>query len=141
MYLDSCIWVKIYTREPDTEFFGRLVDGQPLSSSGLAYTEVWAALLAKERSGALSAKDRGRAWAAFARNVEEEVIQLAPLSSAILKRANRIMELCHPAVPLRSLDAIHLSACDQLQDWPLCTTDNRMRQAAAILGYPLCATS
>ena len=74
---------------------------------------------------------------AFRRNVEEEFIRLEPLSEATLKKANHLLEQCHPRVALRSLDALHLAACDQLQEWPLCTTDERMRQAAAVLRFPL----
>jgi len=40
-------------------------------------------------------------------------------------------------VPLRSLDALHLATADQLQDWPLVTSDQRLREAALHLGYPL----
>ncbi|HYT60627.1 MAG TPA: hypothetical protein VEL06_10665 [Haliangiales bacterium] len=62
---------------------------------------------------------------------------LAPLNEAAFKRANHILDHCHPTVGLRSLDALHLATCDQLQDWPLCTTDVRMRQAAELLRFPL----
>jgi len=65
------------------------------------------------------------------------LIRLEPLSEATLKKANHILEQCHPRVALRSLDALHLAACDQLQEWPLCTTDLRMRQAAEVLRFPL----
>ncbi len=140
MYLDSCILVKLFTRERDSEFFGKLTDGQNLSSSILASTEVWAALLAKERHGAISAEQRKRAWRSFEWNLEEEVILLLPLSQAIYRKANHLLESCHPKVPLRTLDALHLASSDNLQDWPLCTTDKRMRDAAKILRFPLAPT-
>ena len=40
-------------------------------------------------------------------------------------------------VPLRTLDAIHTAACDLSQDFPFCTTDKRMRDAAHVLGIPV----
>ena len=137
MYLDTAILVKLFVAEPDSEFFGRLVDGHPVCSSAIVYTEFWSALLGRERTGAITADQRQRAWAAFRRNVEEETIMLVPVSEATLKKANHLLEQCHPRVALRSLDALHLAACDQLQEWPLCTTDERMRQAAAVLRFPL----
>lgn len=137
MYLDTSILVKLFTAEPDSAFFGKLTDGQIISSSILAYTEVCSALLGKERCGAISLEQRRRAWAAFERNVQEEVIWLAPMSEAVYKRAGRILEQCHPTVPLRPLDALHLATCDQLQDWPMCATDKRMRAAAQMLRFPL----
>jgi hypothetical protein len=38
---------------------------------------------------------------------------------------------------LRTLDAIHTAACDLSQDFPHCTTDKRMREAAVVLGIPV----
>ena len=137
MYLDTAILVKLFVAEPDSEFYGRLVDGQPVCSSAIVYTEFWSALFGKERAGAITGEQRRRAWAAFHRNVEEETIGLVPVSEATLKKANHILEQCHPKVALRSLDALHLAACDQTQDWPLCTTDARMRQAAELLRFAL----
>ncbi len=137
MYLDTAILVKLFVPEPDSEFFGKLTDGQPVSSSFLAYTEVWSALLFKERSKTISPAERRRAWASFEGSILQETILLAPMGEALFRRANRIMGQCHPEVALRSLDALHLAACDQLQDWPLCTTDKRMREAAEMLNFPL----
>jgi predicted nucleic acid-binding protein len=137
MYLDTAILVKLFVREADSEFFAEMVDGQSVSSSALAYTELFSAFLGKERAGDIDSKQRQRAWAAFERHLEEETILLEPFSPAIFKKANRILMDCHPKVPLRSLDALHLATCDHLQDWPLCTTDSRMRQAAELLRFPL----
>jgi predicted nucleic acid-binding protein len=131
--------VKLFLPEPDSEYFGRLVDGEAISSSELAFTEMWSALLAKERAGAITLEERRRAWSVIVLNVEEEMITLTPVSEATFRRANRILEQCHPKVALRSLDALHLAACDQTQDWPLCTGDVRMRQAAELLEFPLTA--
>lgn len=137
MYLDTSVLVKLFVREPDSEFYGKLTDGQIVCSSVLAYTEVWSALLAKERAGGLTPEQRRTIWAAFDRNVMADVIELLPMGPAIFKRANRILEVCHPKVPLRSLDALHLASADQTQDWPLASSDKRMRDAAETLGFPL----
>src|SRR5262245_44951885 len=137
MYLDSCILVKLFVRERDSDFFGKLTDGKTLSSSILAYTEVFAAFLAKERNGGITPGQRRRAWQSFEQNVDEEIILLSPFSPATFKKANHLLECCHPQIPLRSLDALHLAACDHLQDWPLVTTDKRMRASAALLRFPL----
>ncbi len=137
MYLDTSVLVKLFVREPDSEFYGKLADGQIICSSVLAYTETWSAMLARERAGGLTLEQRRRAWGAFDRNVLEDIIELVPMSPAIFKRANRIMEFCHPKVPLRSLDALHLASADQAQDWPLVTRDKRMLDAAMLLGFPV----
>ena len=137
MYLDTSVLVKLFVQEPDSEFYGKLTDGQIICSSVLAYTEVWSALLAKERGAGLTPEHRRKVWAAFDGNVMSDIIELLPMGPAIFKRANRILEVCHPQVPLRSLDALHLASADQSQDWPLVTGDKRMRDAAQLLGFPL----
>ena len=137
MYLDTAILVKLLVAEPDSEFFQDSLSGLPLSSSELALTEVWSALLAKERKNVISARQRAAAWRVFNERVQAREIVLHPLNGVVLKKANHILERCHPAVPLRTLDAIHTAACDLSQDFPLCTTDKRMRDAAGVLGIPV----
>jgi uncharacterized protein len=137
VYLDTSVIVKLFVREPESDFYGRLVDGQPLCSSILAHTELRSALLAKERQGRMSAKQLYEAWGVFERCVDERTIELLQLGPSIFRRATLLLERCHPAIPLRSLDALHLACADQAQDWPLVTHDQRMRGAAAHLGYPL----
>ena len=137
MFLDTSIIVKLLVTEADSGFFQDELAGISLSASELSLTETWSSLLAKERKGVISAKQRGVAWRVFKERVESEEILLHPLTSAVLRRANQILERCHPAVALRTLDAIHTAACDLSQDFPLCTTDRRMRDAAEVLGIPV----
>ncbi|MEO6183039.1 MAG: type II toxin-antitoxin system VapC family toxin [Verrucomicrobiota bacterium] len=137
MYLDTAILVKLFVRETDSDFFGKLTDGENISSSVLSYTEFFGALLRKVRNGEITVTEQRGAWASFENAVDERTIELAPFHAALFKKANRIMEQCSSKVALRSLDALHLATCDQLQDWPLGTTDVRMRQAAELLCFPL----
>ena len=137
MYVDSCILVKLLTPEPDSAFFDRHLRGQPLTTSELAYIEVRSALLAKERAGALSVADRDRAWRQFVDWISREDIVLEPLQSAVLKKATRMLDDCHPSIPLRTLDAIHLATADLSQETPLCSTDRRVREAASRFGIDL----
>jgi len=137
MYLDTAILVKLFLREPDSDFYAGLVDNAVVVSSSIAYAEVWSAVLSKERSGMITRQQRNYILGEFSRSVDEDIIQLIPLSLVVLKKANRILEDCHPDIPLRSLDALHLASCDHLQEWPLITNDKRMRRAAAHLRFPL----
>lgn len=137
MYLDSCIIVKLLTPEADSAFFDEALTGLPLCSSELAWTEVHAALLAKERAGIITAGERRLAWKTFAGWLDEEQLSLEPLNSVTLRKANHVLEQCHPDVPLRTLDALHLAACDLRQDFPISTTDRRLRQAASRLSIPV----
>jgi predicted nucleic acid-binding protein len=137
MYLDSCIIVKLLTTEEDSEVFDQHLTGKPLSSSELAVTEVWSALLSKQRNGRVTHKEAKTAWAQFQSWLRDEDITLCDLNSVVLRKANHVLESCHPEVPLRTLDAVHLASCDLSQDFPICSTDSRVRQAAEVLRIPV----
>ena len=137
MYLDTAIIVKLLVDEHDTDYFQNALAGALLSSSELAFTEVRAALLTKERNKLISARQRDAAWQVFTDRVQARDIDLHPLNGLVLRKANHILARCYPKVPLRTLDAIHTAACDLSQDFPLCTTDKRMRDAAGVLGIPV----
>jgi predicted nucleic acid-binding protein len=139
MYLDTSVAVKLYTREPDSDEWERLVLGQRLISSELLHAEFNSALLAKERARGLSASQRRQIWTLFENHVHESRIELAELDGTVLREAVQIMTWLHPRCRLRTLDALHLATYAGLEAGPLCTRDDRMRLAAALLGFPLAA--
>jgi predicted nucleic acid-binding protein len=55
----------------------------------------------------------------------------------VLRKATQCLEYCHPSVPLRTLDAIHLATADLCQDFPLVTTDVRLANAARTMHIPV----
>jgi predicted nucleic acid-binding protein len=137
MYLDTSIIVKLLVSEPDSEFFIRSLEGQRLTTSELAQTEVFSALLARERAGKINVRDRRLAWKEFQARIADEEIKIEPLNSIVLRKATHCLEHCHPAVPLRTLDAIHLATADLCQDFPLVTTDVRLANAAHTMHIPV----
>ena len=137
MYLDSAIIVKLLIREPDSGYFDTALSGHALDSSELCLTEVCSALLAKERGGGITARERRQATEQFHRLVRDEILRLYPLDRRTLSRAAEILEACHPRIALRSLDALHIATCDLQQCESLCATDLRMRSAGAQLAIKL----
>ena len=137
MYLDSCLLVKLLVVEPDSEFFIGSLEGKPLVTSELAQTEVFSALLARERAGKISATDRRRAWREFEARIEAKEIRIEKLNSIVLRKAAHLLERCHPKAPLRTLDAIHLATADLCHDFPLVTTGGRLRDAAQLMGFSI----
>jgi predicted nucleic acid-binding protein len=137
MYLDSAILVKLLVLESDSMFYADMVDGQITWSSELALSECFSAFLRKEREGAITARQRKAAWKQLEDDVNQHRLNLVTMTRSLLEQASAMMTACHPAVPLRSLDAIHLATAAQCVSWPLCTSDARMREAAVRLGYPL----
>jgi predicted nucleic acid-binding protein len=137
VYLDTAILVKLLVSEPDSSFYAALVDGQLVWSSQLIVTECYSALLRKERENAIGARHRRKAWKQVEDDIAGHRLSLVPLGDDLLKRANAILETCHPGVALRSLDALHLASAERCQSWPVCSNDTRVREAAIRLGLPL----
>lgn len=138
MYLDSAIIVKLYVREQDSMFYAERLDGRPdIWTSELAMTECYAALCRKEREKVIDARTRRAAWRRIERDSSEGSLHLLAVSSSVLLRSRVVLERCHPVVPIRSLDAIHLASCEETDGFPLWTNDARMREAAELLRFPL----
>lgn len=137
MYLDTSVFVKLYTHEPDSAECERVAAGHRLISSELLYAELWAALLAKERGGKLTPEARQRVWERFEGHLLDEFVELLDLNGSLVREAAEMMAKVHPQVPLRTLDALHLATCASLGADPLFTNDRRMIAAARMLGLPL----
>ena len=137
MYLDTGILVKLLTPEKETAWFEHELRGYPLGTSELAVVEVKSALLSKERAGLITAAQRKKAEAKFDELMETKIVELVSLNSRVLRKAVQVLGATHPAVPLRSLDALHIASCDLAQEFPLCTTDARMHAAARAVHVPV----
>jgi predicted nucleic acid-binding protein len=137
VYLDTSVVVKLYVREPDSAACEEIVAGHKLVCSELLYAELWSALLAKERAGVLQADLRLEIWELFELHVLEDQFELMRLDGVIVREAAEIMAMVHPAVPLRTLDALHLATFTSVESGPLFTTDKRWVAAARLLGLNL----
>ena len=137
MYLDTSVVVKLYTPERDSGECERITKGHRIVSSELLYTELWSALLAKERAGSLRPEARQRVWEIFEMHLLDDVVELIELNGHVVREAAEMIARVHPRVPLRTLDAIHLATFAGLDVGPLFTCDRRMIEAARLLEMPL----
>jgi len=137
MYLDTGILVKLLVPEADSAFFDQGLRGHSLVTSELAKVEVQSALFAKERTSVLTPAQRARAEEKFAAMIDDGILEIRPLNQHVLRKATQTIQACHPAVPLRALDALHVATCDLEQEFPLCTTDARMHAAAKVMHIPV----
>jgi predicted nucleic acid-binding protein len=137
MYLDSAIIVKLLVREADSDWFAVNLAGHKFVTSELALAEVRSALLSRERGGHLTQRERVVAAEKFISMIEAEYIRLLPLNRPALDRASAIQLACHPRVPLRTLDALHVATCDLHHGSGMCATDGRIRAACRQLGIAL----
>ena len=139
MYLDTSVAVKLYVAEPDSSECEARLDGSGLVSSELLLGEFFAALLAKERDKEISAAERGRIWELFKSHIAEQRIHLLVLDGEVVRDARKLMAEVHPAVPLRTLDALHLATFRAVSAGPLFSKDKRMNAAARRLHLPVVA--
>lgn len=137
MYLDTGILVKLLTPEPETLYFERELQGNLLVSSELVLVEVRSALFGKERAGLITASQRAKAETKFNAMVADGILKTLHLNSRVLGKAAQVIQACHPKIPLRALDALHVATSDHEQEFPLCTTDARMHAAAQALHIPV----
>ncbi|MBI2947502.1 MAG: type II toxin-antitoxin system VapC family toxin [Verrucomicrobia bacterium] len=137
MYLDSCVIVKLVSHEPDSEAYHRLVIGQFLVTSELAVVEVRSALLAKERAGRISRRDRLMGWGLFQEKVRGQEFLLLLLDRHVIERAGAVIDQCHPQVPLRTLDAIHVATAELRGGEQMCSSDQRVCDASDLIGLSL----
>ncbi len=137
MYLDTSVLVKLYVREPDSSAVERTVAGERILCSELVYAEFWSALLAKERAGILTAEMRQRVWQLFETHLLDDQVELIEVDGLVVRDAAELMARVFPRVPLRTLDALHLATVAAIDAGPLFTRDQRMIDAARLLGLPL----
>ena len=73
--------------------------------------------------------------------LESDIIRLLPLNRTVLNRAGAMQLACHPHIPLRTLDALHVATCDLNRCGTLSTTDARMRAACSQFAIALLPAS
>jgi len=139
MYIDSAILVKLVVREPDSEFYVNLLDGQTsVHTSELAITECRSALVRKRERGDIDARTLDRAWARLqAYWADSGGLLLLPVTRSVLRQAGEVIDRCSMSVPIRTLDAIHIASCWVSRVYPLVTNDCVMRSATEHLGISL----
>jgi len=138
MYLDTSAAAKLYLPEPESEAIQRLVGGKgPLVSSDLLVPEFASMLARKRREGGIGPSAQRQVWALFQEHLSAGYWSLATLTRQDYGHAADLILQCQGSVPLRTLDALHLAACQGYGLFPLCTTDRVMQRAAGVLKIPL----
>lgn len=109
LYLDTSALVKLYVLEAGSEVVADRVARAPLvATSRVAYPEARAALARRQREGALTAADVGRAVRDLRRDLDAFVV--VELTPPVAFRAGDLAE----AHALRGLDGIHLASALEL---------------------------
>lgn len=134
----SCL-VKLYAPEADSAVFkSHVVNGATVVTCEIARMELWATLCRKESEGDLGAGGARKALEAYDADVAAGQIAVEAMDAAVAAEYETIIEIFHgqtPALPLRTLDAIHLASARMSGESEVIATDKRLRDAALVLGF------
>jgi len=133
-YLDTSALAKRYLNEARSDEVDAFLAEQSLLLVSTLTTVQMRRLLARRRRGReLDATLEAQVFATFRDDVRQGYMVEHELSRLMLEGAsNLIAEI--PQVPLRTLDALHLAAAQQLGAERLVTADAVMRAAAGAVG-------
>jgi hypothetical protein len=135
-YVDTSVLAKRYIHESRSDQVDDfLAEQSALIITTLTTAEVRSLLARRRRGGDFDAELETQLFAALRDDMRQGYIVEENLSSDILGGAVQLIEQL-ATVPLRTLDAIHLAASQQLAVDQIATADRRMRDAARELDTP-----
>ena len=128
LYVDSSALVKLYVPEIGSDEVDSCLQGKlRLMISELTITEVLSAVARRKRDGGINSGDANRIRDALHADAESGAFSRLHLEPAVHREAERL--LLATAVPLRTLDALHLALAFSGGATHVLTFDNRMRDA------------
>ena len=130
VYIDTSMLVKRYIFESGTqELQRRLIAEQPsLISSELVKVEIISALRRRQRQGTIDEAMRHRAHSRFLQDLTTPLLLLERLDSNIVQKAAHLLN--DLALPLATLDALHLATALIKKVDIFFTTDKQLSRAA-----------
>ncbi|HEY6341917.1 MAG TPA: type II toxin-antitoxin system VapC family toxin [Bryobacteraceae bacterium] len=133
-YFDTAYIVKCYVNEPGSREIRDLArSSESVASSSLCIAELSCVIHRKIREGTLSRQDALTVREDFLEDIRADTWLLIPVSDRILHRVELLTRSLPEAMPLRTLDAIHIASLEEnlLEMW---TNDRHLLAAAAHLG-------
>lgn len=140
-YWDTSALGKLYVPEPDSTDFAQKAAADPtLVTAKLALYEMRRVVFRKESGGFIQPGSVEAVLARMDRDIVAGEFRVAELDVRVETEFNRVMATCYrhlPATPVRTFDAIHLATARVAGETEVVTTDQRMRDAAKLLGFTL----
>jgi uncharacterized protein len=133
VYLDTSALVKLYVPEAfSTEVENFVAQADSLVISRLSVLEWHCAMTRRLRTGTISENYLNTARAEFTRHLAEDYFRIVPFDDSLMIDALQVLDDAKP-VPLRTLDALHLTAARRAKVTLLATADRVMADAASKL--------
>ncbi len=134
-YIDTSALAKWYLPEPGSETFSKWMQSQEDTCiSSLTITEFRCLLARRRRMELLSALEVQQIFAKFKQDIEDTHLINYPVENRHILNASLMIESL-PSVPLRTLDALHLTIANDIPVEIIATADKIMGQAAQLLDF------
>ena len=132
-YIDTSALAKWYLPEAGSEDFSEWMQSQDDTCiSSLTITEFRCLLARRQRMNMLSALDVQQLYAKFKQDIEDAHLILYPVENRHILNASLMIESL-PSVPLRTLDALHLTIANDIPVNIIATADKVMGESAQLL--------
>jgi predicted nucleic acid-binding protein len=129
-YIDTSALAKWYLPEPGSEVFADWMQQQnDTCISSLTKTEFRCLLARRQRMRLLTGLQVQELYAKFQQDCQDGHLLHYPVTDQHILNAELMIESL-PAIPLRTLDALHLSIAHEISVTVLATADKVMAQAA-----------
>lgn len=136
-YIDTSAVAKWYLPEAGSDAFSNWMQQQDETCiSSLTKTEFRCLLARRQRMRLLSSEQVQEIYAKFQQDIQDAHLLLYPVENQHILNAELMIESLL-SVPLRTLDAIHLSVAHEISVNELATADRVMAQAAKRLEMTL----
>lgn len=130
VYLDTSALVKRYLPERNSEAFDAyLAELGPVHISRLTMVELRSTFARKRRQARLNPEQEMAAMNEVRTDIQNGLLSVAPSTDADFIEAFRLMDEL-AALPLRTIDALHLATASGLGSGVIATADDVMRRAA-----------
>jgi uncharacterized protein len=137
IYVDTSALVKRYIQEPGSDAFDAFFLSQaPLGISRLTVIEMRCALARRRRAHQVSTELETQVLEAFRLDMQDGALVVASFNDDDLSLAYHLMDEVG-AVPLRTLDALHLAVARHVAAPGFATADKNQAEAARQLGFDL----
>ena len=135
IYVDTSVLVKWFVIETHTkEVMAFFNQNNALMLSELVLLELDCTLRRMERNGVITADYRLQAEKTLEQQLQDKWFQLTPISMQVFKEAKLLIDGVAP-LPLRTLDAMHLTIAKKANIKRLATADKEMLTAAQALNF------
>jgi predicted nucleic acid-binding protein len=134
IYADTSALVKRYIDEPFSTDFDALLEGSAMAISRLTVVEARCALARRRRNREIDAVRENRVNAELAADIQAGMLLVSDIDAAHFTAAYHLIGRLAD-LPLRTLDALHLAAAEQLSATGFATADKTQADAAEALGF------